>query len=212
MDDELFFRDSFKGTTEEQSKAAERAELTKFPYRKLYMSLTKDNTKSIMLKLPPFNKNEEYQHAYNDMLITIGTLPKLRHPTNNTEGDIPSSMLSMLCNFNKSQYDILIDLLTKILSSNNESKYELTRLFLENSKGICEFEGKSLDDHIRSGDHIINTRDPDQTAGSKYRRKRTRKNRTGRKSRSKKYKRTRRSYTRMHANKNKNKKYSRNKK
>ena len=211
MDDELFFRDSFKGTTEEQSKAPERAELKESPFRKLYMTITKDNTESEMLILPPFNNNLEYQRAYNNMLITIG-IPgnneNFRNPTNDTDGAIPSSMLSMLCGFNRPYYYALINLLKQILYLDTEPKYGLTKIFLANSKGICEFEGKGLDPNT------INALAPDpyQNAGSKYRRKRTRKNRTGRKSRSKKYKRTRRSYTRMHANKNKNKKYSRNKK
>jgi hypothetical protein len=161
-----------------------------------------------MLILPPFNNNKKYQDAYNDMLVTIG-IPRnnknFRNPTDDTDGAIPSSMLSMLCGFNRPYYYALIKLLKGILYSNTEPKYGLTKIFLANSKGICEFKGKGLDDHI------INTPEnvPDQTAGSKYRRKRTRKNRTGRKSISKKYKRTRRSYRRMHAKKNKNKKYSR---
>jgi hypothetical protein len=102
----------------------------------------------------------------------------------------------MLCNFNKPQYDTLIEFLKKILDDNNEMNYGPTKFFLGYSDKICEFQGKP-------------PKPPVQDAGSKYRRKRTRKTRTGRKSRSKKYKRTRRSYTRMHAKKNKNKKYSR---
>jgi hypothetical protein len=176
--------DSFEGITKE-----------------LYMSLTNNNRESNMLILPPFNNNQDYRGAYNDMLINIGVIPanneNFRHPTNDTDGAIPSSMLSMLCNFNKLQYKTLINLLEIILRDNGETKYGHTKFFLANSDKICEFKGKEI---------II---EDVQDAGSKYRRKRTRKTRRGRKSISKKYKRTRRSYRRMHAKKNKNKKYSR---
>ena len=101
-----------------------------------------------MLTLPPFNNNPDYHGAYNDMLITIGIPPNnknFRHPTNDTDGAIPSSMLSMLCNYNKQQYNRLIELILKqillnqTLDKNDEMKYGLTKFFLESSDKICKF-------------------------------------------------------------------------
>lgn len=177
------------------------------------MSLTKDNTESNMLILPSFNSNYEYKDAYNDMLITIG-IPRnnknFRNPTNDTDGAIPSFMLSMFCHYNRNKYQRLINILNDILYDNNEMIYGHTKLFLKNSDKICNFEGKGLKDHpIRTP---VSVSVPGQNAGSKYNRKHTRKTRRIHKTRSKKYKNTRRSYRQMREKKHKNKKYSRNKK
>ena len=126
----------------------ELEELANSQNRELYMSLTNNNTQSrVELVLPPFEKNKDYQDAYNDMILTIGiptVKTEFRKPTQTNTGFLPSFMLSIFCQSNTKKYEKLIEILKEILHDEWNKIYKYTKIFLENSDEICKFKGEGL--------------------------------------------------------------------